>query len=76
MITTGTLVECFVLEIVSVKAKNLIETTYKSMMKAIEILKPGIKLGDIGYTIQSYVEEKWFFSRKRFLWSRDKYKFS
>ena len=30
------------------------------MMKAIEILKPGIKLGDIGYTIQSYVEEKGF----------------
>jgi len=45
---------------VSVKAKNLIETTYNSMMKAIEILKPGIKLGDIGYTIQSYVEEKGF----------------
>ena len=45
---------------VSVKAKNLIETTYNSMMKAIEILKPGIKLGDIGHTIQSYVEEKGF----------------
>tara|TARA_Y100000590_G_scaffold65228_1_gene70457 strand:- start:427 stop:1194 length:768 start_codon:yes stop_codon:yes gene_type:complete len=42
----------------SVKAKNLIETTYNSMMKAIQILKPGIKLGDIGNTIQSCVEEK------------------
>ncbi len=42
----------------SVKAKNLIETTYESMMKAINILKPGIKLGDIGHEIQSYVEEK------------------
>ena len=28
------------------------------MMNAIKILKPGLKLGDIGYTIQSYVEEK------------------
>ena len=45
---------------VSVKAKNLINTTYESMMKGIEILKPGIKLGDIGFAIQSYVEDKGF----------------
>ncbi len=45
---------------VPVKAKNLIDATYESMMKAITILKPGIKLGDIGYQIQSYVEEKGF----------------
>jgi len=44
----------------SVKLNNLIEATYKAMMKAIKILKPGIKLGDIGYEIQSYVEEKGF----------------
>ena len=43
-----------------VKVNNLINTTYDSLMKAIEILKPGIKLGDIGYTIQSYVEQKGF----------------
>ena len=44
----------------SVKLNNLIDATYESMMKAIKILKPGIKLGDIGYEIQSYVEEKGF----------------
>ena len=44
----------------SVKANNLIEATYESMMKAINILKPGIKLGDIGNEIQSYVENKGF----------------
>ena len=33
----------------SVKLNNLINATYNSMMKAIRILKPGIKLGDIGY---------------------------
>ena len=44
----------------SVKANNLINTTYESMMKAINILKPGIKLGDIGHEIQTYVEEKGF----------------
>ena len=44
----------------SVKLNNLIDTTYEGMMKAIEILKPGIKLGDIGHEIQSYVEERGF----------------
>ena len=44
----------------SVKLNNLINATYESMMSAIRILKPGIKLGDIGYEIQSYVEEKGF----------------
>ena len=45
---------------VSVKANNLIEATYSSMMNAIKILKPGVKLGDIGNEIQSYVENKGF----------------
>ena len=44
----------------SIKLNNLIDATYSSMMKAINILKPGIKLGDIGYAIQSFVEEKGF----------------
>ena len=44
----------------SVKLNNLIDATYESMMRAIKILKPGKKLGDIGYEIQSYVEEKGF----------------
>ena len=45
---------------IPVKAKNLIDITYESMMKGIEILKPGIKLGDIGFEIQSFVEERGF----------------
>ena len=43
-----------------VKLNNLIDATYESMMKAIKILEPGIKLGDIGYEIQTYVESKGF----------------
>ena len=43
-----------------VKANNLIDTTYESMIGAIRILKPGLKLGDIGHKIQSYVEDKGF----------------
>ena len=45
---------------VSVKANNLIGATYSSMMNAIKILKPGVKLGDIGNEIQAYVENKGF----------------
>jgi len=45
---------------IPVKANNLIDATYISMMNAIKILKPGIKLGDIGYEIQNYVESKGF----------------
>mgnify|MGYP001470156936 CR=1 FL=1 len=44
----------------SIKANNLINATYESMMKAISILKPGVKLGDIGNEIQTYVEDKGF----------------
>jgi len=44
----------------SVKANNLINTTYDSMMKAISILKPGLKLGDIGHEIQAHVEKEGF----------------
>ena len=43
-----------------VKANNLIDSTYESMMSAIRILKPGLKLGYIGHKIQSYVEDKGF----------------
>ena len=45
---------------VSVKCKNLVSATYNSMMKAISIIKNGICLGDIGETIQAYVEKKGF----------------
>ena len=45
---------------IPIKAKNLVEATYQSMMNAIKILKPGMKLGDIGFEIQSHVEKKGF----------------
>ena len=45
---------------ISVKANNLINATYEAMMNAINILKPGVKLGNVGYEIQSYVEAKGF----------------
>ena len=45
---------------VSIKAEKLINATYESLMKAIKIIKDGIHLGDIGSTIQTYVESKGF----------------
>ena len=45
---------------VSVKAKKLVNTTYESMMEGIKILKENVFVGDIGSTIQNYVESKGF----------------
>jgi methionyl aminopeptidase len=45
---------------ISIKAEKLIKTTYESMMKAIKIIKEDIQLGDIGSTIQRYVEAEGF----------------
>ena len=45
---------------VSVKAKKLTDVTYNSMMKAINILNKETTLGDIGSTIQTYVEQEGF----------------
>ncbi|PPR76815.1 MAG: Methionine aminopeptidase [Alphaproteobacteria bacterium MarineAlpha2_Bin1] len=43
---------------VSIKAKKLSDITYESMMRGIEIIKPGITTGDIGHAIQTYAESK------------------
>ncbi len=45
---------------VSIKAKKLVKTTYNAMMKAIQIIKEGVHLGDIGATIQNHVEAEGF----------------
>ncbi len=42
------------------KAKLLVEATYEAMMRGIEMVKPGVKLGDIGHAIQSFAEGKRF----------------
>jgi methionyl aminopeptidase len=42
----------------TVKAQKLIETTYECLMDAIEIVKPGMTLGDIGHVIQSKAERR------------------
>ena len=44
----------------SIKAKELVKTTYESMMKAIKICKDGIHLSNIGSAIQKHVESEGF----------------
>jgi methionyl aminopeptidase len=44
----------------SIKAQKLIDVTYQSLMRAIKILQPGTRLGDIGFAIQSFVEQEGF----------------
>ena len=39
------------------KPERLVQITYEAMMKGIEIVKPGIHFGDIGYVIQNYAEK-------------------
>jgi methionyl aminopeptidase len=41
---------------VGVKARKLVEVTYESLMRAIDVVRPGATLGDIGHAIQHFVE--------------------
>ena len=44
----------------SVKSKNLINTTYESLMLSLDMIKPGLLLGDLGNFIQNYAEDRNF----------------
>lgn len=46
----------YVLEGASSQAKLLVKTTYESLWKGIEQVKPGATLGDIGHAIQRHAE--------------------
>ena len=39
-----------------VRAKRLVEITHECLWQAIRMVRPGIRLGDIGHTIQHYAE--------------------
>ena len=42
---------------IGIKAQRLIEVTYESMMRGIEVARPGNTIGDIGHAIQSFAEK-------------------
>jgi methionyl aminopeptidase len=50
----------FVVGEANIKATRLMDVTYHCLMEAIEIVKPGVTLGDIGHTIQTRAEAERF----------------
>lgn len=52
---------------VSSEAARLIEVTKESFWRGIAEAKPGNRVGDIGYAVQSYVEENGFSVVKRYV---------
>jgi methionyl aminopeptidase len=42
----------------TVLARRLVETTHEAMIKGIEQVKPGARLGDIGHAIQQFAEAR------------------
>ncbi len=44
----------------SVLAKRLVQITHDAMLTGIDMVKPGIRLGDIGHAIQNYAESHGF----------------
>src|ERR1041385_8318106 len=42
----------------TVLARRLVETTHEAMVKGIEKVKPGARLGDIGHAIQTFAESR------------------
>jgi methionyl aminopeptidase len=44
----------------SILARRLVQTTYECMALGIAMVRPGVRLGDIGYSIQKHAEENNF----------------
>jgi methionyl aminopeptidase len=46
----------FVVGDTTIAAKRLCQVTYEAMWKGIQMVKPGVRLGDIGFAIQQFAE--------------------
>jgi methionyl aminopeptidase len=42
----------------SIKAKRLVEIAHEALIIGIKLVKPGVRLGDIGHAIQTYAEKR------------------
>ena len=47
-------------ERVPLKARRLVDVTYEAMMRGIEAVRPGVRIGAIGHAIQSFAEAQRF----------------
>jgi hypothetical protein len=50
----------FVGDRIGVKARKLVDVTYEAMMRGIAVVRPGVRVGAIGDTIQRYAESHRF----------------
>lgn len=50
----------FMIGKVPLRAEKLVNVTYECLMRAIDVVRPGATLGDIGYAIQSHAEKNGF----------------
>jgi methionyl aminopeptidase len=50
----------FIVGVTDETGQKLVEVTKQSLMRAIELIRPGMRLGDLSYEIQSYVESHGF----------------
>jgi methionyl aminopeptidase len=50
----------FIVGVTDETGQKLVEVTKQSLMRAIELIRPGMRLGDVSYEIQSYVESHGF----------------
>jgi methionyl aminopeptidase len=50
----------FMIGEVSIAAKRLVNITYEAMWRGIAMVKPGVRLGDIGWAIQKFAESNGF----------------
>ncbi len=52
---------------ISAEAQALLDTTNESLYEAIKAAKPGARIGDIGFAVQSYVEPRGYAVVKKFV---------
>lgn len=52
---------------ISAEAQALLDTTNESLYEAIKAAKPGARVGDIGFAVQSYVEPRGYAVVKKFV---------
>ena len=64
---TGDAANTFPVGKIAPEAQKLIDVTRESFWRGIAQAKPGNRIGDIGYAIQSYVEENGFSVVRRYI---------
>jgi|TARA_B110000211_G_scaffold177014_1_gene200093 methionyl aminopeptidase len=47
----------YVLDNASKEAKRLVRVTYEALWEGIKVVKPGARLGDVGYAVQAHAEQ-------------------